>query len=332
LVVGYFKKNRTQAVLLLPLFIACLWVFPFMDLQPYSGKHLMPLYELLVNALGDKPFLFSLAGLGLAIAGAFLLNHIAVEKEVLNTASYMPGLLYGVFMSCGPLLTTLHPLLCSNIFVMLALNRLFATHRKESAFAEVFDAGFCVSIATLFYVPSFVFLPLIWISLILIRPFIWREWVISTLGFVVPYLFVGMYFYWIDKFNYLWYDKVFYPINLHPIDLHWPVQDYLLFGLMAFITLVSFTRVFSGVAINTVRAKNNLMVLVWMCGLSLASVMVAPEFSIQYLSFLAVPCSVFAANFFISLKKNWFAELLFSLLLLAIVLAQFLKIRGETAP
>jgi hypothetical protein len=327
LLVGYFKKNRTQAVLFLPLLIMGLWAFPFFHLEPYSGSHLMPFYELLVDLLGQKPVVLHLVALAVTILSAFLLNYLAAEQEVLNTATYMPGVMYGVFMSCGPLLTSLHPVLCANLFLILALRRLFTTHRKETAYAEVFDAGMYVALATLFYVPALVFMPLIWVSLILIRPFIWREWIISFFGFVTPYLFVGMYYYWIDKFSYLWYDKIFYPIGINHINLDWPLADYLLFGMLTFIALVSFTRVFSGVAVNTVRAKNNLMVLLWMCGLSAVSVLIAPEFSIRYFAFLAVPCSIFASNYFLSLKRTWFAELLFSLLLMAILLVQLAEIK-----
>lgn len=326
MLLGYFKRNRTGTLLLVPLVTTCLWVFPFLNPQPVTAKHLMPFYELLINITGNNPYIFSFLALLLVIGEAFLLNHIVVKQEILNTATYMPAIIYCIFMSCSAQMTDLHPVLCANLFILLAINRLFGTHRKESAFSEVFDAGFYVSIATLFYVPSFIFLPLIWVSLILIRPFVWREWMISFIGFVVPYLFVAMYFFWVNKFDYLWYDKMFYPISIKKLDLDWPTPDYVLFGLMLLITLVSLTRVFRGVAINTVRARNNILVLFWLCGLSLLSVVIAPQFSIEYFSFLAIPCAVFCSNYFLSIKRIWFAELLFSMLLLVILLDQLVNI------
>ena len=319
---GYFKRNKTQAVLALPAVVAALWVFPFFHPTELKGEHLMPLYDLLVHAVGDKPYLqYAIAAL-LLIGECFLINHVAVEQEILTTPTYMPGLVYGVFMSCNSQLTMLHPVLCANLFILLAVNRLFSTHRKETAFSETFDAGFYVAIASLFYIPSFVFMLLVWISLVLIRPFVWREWVISLIGFIVPYLFAAMYFYWMDKFWFLWYDKIFYPISLSHIELDRPITEYFLLGIMVFITLVSLTRVFRGVAINTVRAKNNILALLWMCGISLASVFIAPQFNLKYFAFLAIPCSVFAANYFLSIKRSWFVEFLFTVLLLAIVLGQ----------
>ena len=323
---GYFKRNKTQAVLLLPMLLLALWVFPFLHPQGISAKHSMPFFELLVWLTGGNSYILTFLALILLTSECLLLNRIVTGQEVLNTSTYLPGLMYGVYMSCCAQMTAMHPVLCANLFILLAISRLFGTHRKETAYSEVFDAGFYIAIATLFYVPAFVFLPLIWVSLIVVRAFVWREWVISFLGFIVPYLFVCMYFYWIDKFDYLWYDKMFYPMSLSKMSFNWPLTYYFLFGIMLFITLVSLTRVFSGTAINTVRAKNNLIVLLWSCGLSLLSVFIAPKFSIQYFAFLAIPCSVFAANYFLSIKRSWFAETLFSLLLLAIILAQLVDI------
>ena len=154
---GYFKRNKTQAAFLLPFVIVALWLFPFVHSQPLMAEHSMPFYELLVYLTGDHPSVFNFIALLFVIFEAFLVNRITVGQEILNTATYMPGVMYGVFMSCCPQMTTLHPVLCANLFILLALRRLFNTHRKETAFSEVFDAGFFISIATLFYVPSFCF-------------------------------------------------------------------------------------------------------------------------------------------------------------------------------
>lgn len=326
MLIGYFKRSKTQGVFLLPFVVVVLWVFPFMDPEATQAQHAMPFYELLLYFVGDLPIILHIIALLLVVFEAFLVNRITVGQEILNTSTYLPGAMYAVFMSCCPQLTDVHPVLFANLFILLAIRRLFNMHRKEYVFSEVFDASFYISIATLFYVPSFVFLPLIWVSLIVIRPFVWREWIISLIGFVVPYLFVCMYFYWIDKFDYLWYDKLFYPLSINKIDLNWPVTYYFLFAVMFFISFVSLTKVFRGVTINTVRAKNNIIILFWLCGLALLSIVIAPLFSIQYFAFLAIPCSIFSANYFLSIKRTWFAELLFTLLIISIVLTQLVDI------
>lgn len=271
----------------------------------------MPAFELIYNLLEFSRIAQYILIVIVLTAGGLLLNYIASEMEILNTTTYVVALIYVVLMSCSSEQTVFNPVIFSNLFMMLVLLKLMGTHRKEKAFSDIFDAGFLLALSTLFYFPSFLFIPIVWIALVLLRPFVWREWLIGFLGFVLPYIFVGIIYFFIDKFDYLWYDKIFYPMSARQFIFTPSPKQWILLGFLVFLTLLSLTRVFRGVTFSTMRARNNLFILLWFLILAVGSSVAAPSWSVTHFSFLALPFTILFANYFLSIRRTGWAEWLF---------------------
>jgi hypothetical protein len=61
------------------------------------------------------------------------------------------------------------------------------------------DAGLLIALASLIYFPSIFFFICLLITLLFIRPFIWREWVFAFIGLLIPYAFAFSINYLLDK-------------------------------------------------------------------------------------------------------------------------------------
>lgn len=321
--IRFFKSNNASALLFLPLIAIVIWVFGFIHPIILPVKHSMPLYELIAGIFVNIPWLSTLIGLSLVIGEAFLLNFIVNENEVLEKQNYLPTLFYIVFMSNNDAMLTLHPLLFGNLFVLLALHKLLSSYRKDNAFSQAFDAGLLISIATLFYFPFVVFLPLLGVGLIIMRPFNWREWLISFFGAAIPYLFVITFYYWNDRLDYLFYDKMFYQFIREKPILDFPKTFYFMLGIGWMVILFSILKIIVGVGIGSQRTKKSIILFVWFLFFSALSILIAPEISTKYFSALAIPSAVFCANYFTNLKKEWWAEFLFILLLASLFVNLF---------
>ena len=315
MIIRFLKSNNASALLFLPLIAIVIWVFGFFDPIIIPLKHAMPLYEMVAGIFINTPWLSTLIGLVLVISEAFLLNYIVNENEVLSKQSYLPALFYIVFMSNNKAMLTLHPLLFGNLFILFAAHKLLSSYRKDNTFSQAFDAGMLISVATLFYFPFIVFLPLLGIGLIILRPFSWREWLISFLGAAPPYLFVICYYFWYDILNYLFYDKMFYSFLREKQNLDNSKSFYFMIGFGWILLLLSMGKILLGGEIGSQRTKKSIIFLVWFFFLSALSMSLAPEISTKYFSALAIPGAVFCANYFSNIKKGWWAEFLFLLLL-----------------
>lgn len=316
--IQFFKSNNPASYILLPVFALVLWIPGFFLEQNIVFQNSMPLYEVLARPFVGIPFLTTILAFILIVGEAFLLNYIVNENEVLSSPSFLPALFYIVYMSNSAEKLMLHPLLFANFFMLLAINKLVSSYRKNTAFSQAFDAGLLFSVATLFYLPSFVFLPLLGIGLFIFRPFNWREWLISFLGVLVPFTFVLTYYFWYDSLDYLLFDKIFYTLFKDQPKLEYPSSFYFMLGLGWFIVALSIGKLFSRLTGVSQKTKKGILFFIWFFVLGIVSVIIAPEISTKYLSFLAISTAVFCSNYFLRIKKQWWGESLFILWLVTI--------------
>ena len=321
--IQFFKNNSPASFILLPLFALVLWVPGFFSEQNIIVQNSMPLYEMLERPLAGIPLVATLFAFLLIVGEAFLLNFIVNENEVLSSPTFLPALFYIVYMSNDIAKLSLNPMLFANFFILLAIYKLVSSYRKNIAFSQAFDAGFLFSIATLFYLPSIVFLPILGIGLLIFRPFNWREWFITFIGVFVPFSFVLMYYFWYNDLEYLLYDKIFYSIFREPPKLKYSFSFYFMLGVGWFIVLLSIRKLFSRLTGASQKTKKGILLFIWFFIFSLISVIIAPGISTKYLSFLAIPAAVFCSNYFLRLKKQWWGEFIFILLLSAIFINHF---------
>jgi hypothetical protein len=318
MIVRFLKPNNASAFFILPLLAVAIWSFGFFTDPVLPLKHAMPLYELLVSPLAHLPWLTNIIGLLLVIAEAFLLNYIVNENEVLAKKTALPGLFYIVFMSNNSAMLALHPLLFSNLFLLFALGKILDAYRKDIVFSQVFDAGMLVSIASLFYFPCIIFFPVLGIALILFRPFLWREWVISLIGVVVPYIFVLTWYFWNDVMEYLFIDKMFFPIVFKSKGGSLPSSFYFMISVGWIMVLLSFGKLFNGLGGGTQKTKKALILMLWLLLFSGLSLFLAPEISTVYFSVLAIPIAVICSNYFSRMRRELWGELLFLIFLVSL--------------
>ena len=319
MIIQFFKNNNPVAYILLPLISIALWIPGFFIENKIDIVHGMPLYDLLIEPISAIPLLSTIIAITLVIGGAFTLNTVINENETIATPTFLPAFFYILFMSCSKSLLLLHPILIANFFILFAINKLNSSYRKDIAFSQAFDAGFLCAIASLFFLPYIVFVPLLFIGLQLFRPFIWREWMITFLGLLFPYLFVFTYYFWNDLLEYLWYDKIYYSlINTNSaIELNFSHYFMLFSGLL--IATLSVLKLFNGFS-GSQKNKQGMALLIWLLLFAVAAALITTNLPDHYFWFISIPIATFATNYFIQLKKQLAGELILLLFIIAIII------------
>ena len=320
MIIRLFKNNLTSSVLFVPLFAIVLWIFGFLHPVAVVTKNTMPLFELFCRATGKYPLLHTIIAMFLVIIEAFYISNIIEKHNILLKKSNFPALVYVVLMSSCKLFLTLHPMLVANLFVLMSVDKILSSYHKDEAFSQVFDAGFCIGIASLFYFPAIVLFPVVWVGLIVIRTFVWREWIISFIGLIIPYLFVLAFYFWWDKLDFFLLDKIFYPSSDAKYSIsNEPLSFIILSVVLVGIIALSFLKLLNGLPVNTILSRNVLIVFIWMMALSGIAFFMAPVLNLRYFSFMAIPLTIYVSNYFLTTKKNWWAELLFLSLVIVII-------------
>lgn len=320
--IRFFRNNNPISFILLPLLALALWVSSLFT--PAVDMHnSMTLYNILINPITNFHTLAILMGVLIVVMEAFFLNYIINEHEMLSRPSFLPALMYIIFMSCDTQLLSLYPVLFANFFILLAIHRIMSSYRKDTAFSNAFDAGLLFSIASLFYFPSIVLAPLLIIGFLLFRPFNWREWIISIIGIVVPYTFVLTYYFWNDSLVTWWAEQVFYP-GRKQLQIASP-GFYFMISICLFIFIISFARLFTGFVDASQKNRKGISLLIWLLVFTLLSIFLSPDFSLKSFTTLAIPAAVFTSNYFLKIRKVQLADFLFSILFIAIVINHVLS-------
>jgi len=315
----FLRNNNLISIILIPIFAILLWWQSLANLQPISVKNTMPLFEILWQMLGNNLFLKTLFALLLMLFEAFYLNLFLDKNNLLPRKTFLPAFIFMLLVSSFSDMQMLSPILCGLLFVMFAVSKLAKTYRQESASSYIFDASFYIAVGSLFYFPIIVLFPLVWVSLIVIRPFVWREWAVSILGFCLPYLFTFSAYFWYNRVNFFVFDKIVFPasFNLSSFFLLGIIFKISFFIVLSLI-IIGLVKSVIKVPVNTIFARNIAILFIWFFVLSVAMFFLSPNASILYLMICFLPATFYLSSLIIDIKRNWIGEvLLFCLIIIA---------------
>ncbi|ULT27687.1 hypothetical protein KUH03_13915 [Sphingobacterium sp. E70] len=154
----------------------------------------------------------------------------------------MVALMYMTLASLFLPFLVLSPTLICNFISIWMLSKLLSLYRQTDVKAEMFDLGMIVGIGSLIYFPFLSMFFLLWIALLIFRPFNWREWITPLLGLATIYFILGVIYLWVGKMD------LFYTIWLpftykFPTAIRIQLFDYLvlvpvLFTLILFLLIL----------------------------------------------------------------------------------------------
>jgi hypothetical protein len=318
------KIFKTNPLLLLVFGIALsagLWAYTLLQpaeiTRPYTDITLLaPFFD----RIHDLTMLKGGLGFAILLIEAGIWNRIVNRHSLLKQTTWFPFFFMVVLLSCRPTLVGFYPALVSSLFLVLAVNRLISAYMKESALREVFDSGLCVGIATLFYIPSMVFLLLLWIGLIILRAINWREWACTIIGFLLPFVFTFTYNLVFFP-NYPWYKKITGEFFYHSVHLSFSWEQITIMILLFLTAAGSLWFYVNRITDNVVKAQKFWTLLLWFILIAASSILICPVKDSRAFSLLATPGSFILSAYFLKTKSKFIPELLFLSLLTGVIIS-----------
>lgn len=260
----------------------------------------------------------------LLLVQGFLVNMIAINNRLPNEINLFPGVFY-VLVSCLlPDFLYLSPVLIGNTFILIAIIELFATYKNPACADKIFNAGFWIGVASLFYFPFIFCIIFLIVGLGILRAFNTRERLMSLTGLFMPYLLAGMYYYAKDGFDVFW--KIQVSDNLSflsfgGIESGWNTYvNIALFALMLIYVLVDSNAYF---AKRNIQVQKKIGILYWVMASALVGLFFQKNLSFEHLLMLAPSLGIFLAFTFTGMKRQW-AESVHFLLVLGALALQFI--------
>lgn len=252
--IRFFTENRGFAALLLPLFIVAYFVLNAANSAPF--EHLY--FGFFGDYATQNSTMLQVIAASMLLVNASLLNYVFNIHNFYTKTTYLPAFIYIVWMSFYKEMYEPSGVLFSHTFFVLAINQLFYLNQNEDGRRNVFNASLFFGVGACLQPAILVIFPFIFISVWILRPFVFRETLLVMAGFLTPFLYAWVASTFQDKsFFEGWEFKI---INF---------QDFNVFA----IVFASFTLLFSllsfwgmNVQMNksSIRFRKQIRVLSWL--------------------------------------------------------------------
>ncbi|MEJ7780896.1 MAG: DUF6427 family protein [Daejeonella sp.] len=262
------------------------------------------------------------------ILAAFLLfiqslvfNRIINSYNLLGKSTYLPALLY---LSAGSLFVPfliLSPVLFCNILSLWMIEKFLSIYKRDQVGSVMYDLGMIVAVGTLIYFPFIAMLPILWISLIIFRPFNWRDWLAIVTGFITIFFFLAVFYYWndsLDKFYQIWLPLA----SKFPTNLRINYYDTLVLVPVAVILILGFFQLQKNFFRSVVQLRKSFQLLFFMFITGLISFYLKEDLRLYHFLLCAPPAAVLMAYYFVHATQRYVYEGLYAVLVAGIIYFQ----------
>jgi hypothetical protein len=324
MLIRIFRSGYIIKIFMFLIISLLLWIPAFLSPPPIVTESTFGIgYDVILSKLYLSARLATFIAFALLLVQALVFNALLVNNPFFSKSVFLPALIYVILMSHHPSQLTLHPALLANFFLIFSLKNLYNTYDKKEALREAFNTSFWVSLASLFYLPAIFMMLLVWWAFLIFRINTWREWIISVIGAITPYLLLLTVSYLTDGIDFL---AAFYPDNLSWLwaDLSITQHDYIFWPVYVILMLVAYYKFSFERNDKIISVRKGFAVINAFLVLSTLTLLISGPDPHQH-AYLILPASAaIIAYYFIETKKRIIAEILFLLLLIAIGVAKFI--------
>ncbi|MEO1053889.1 MAG: hypothetical protein AAFX87_24845 [Bacteroidota bacterium] len=292
-----------------------LYVEVWNDTAPLSAV----VFWLLHILFGKSHLAYQIVSLFLVFFQCLVFNRLLLVNKAYNENTYIPAVIYAVLASLAFDFSTLSPALMSMTFVILALNGIFNhLEFRMKKDEKIFNIGFYLGLAALFYLPFIVFTVMCFLVFILFTGTVRRRYFLMLYGVALPFLLLICYYILIDGLGDLNF-SLFAPLFLYKGESYTSLQTFavlsfvpLLFLILTIIKLNRRSR-FTNYQVRLVQ-----VMFVWLV-LTLSIFLFSKERMPNVLIAFVPPLSFLTCHYFLLIRRQLLAEITF-VLFIALVL------------
>lgn len=258
----------------------------------------------------------------LIILQAIYFNYISNQRQLFTERNYVPGILYLLFINVSFDCSTLSPVLMATTFILLAFGTLIRQMQREGVTDEVFELGFYLSVATLFYLPMGLFAFWSFASMLLYTGANFRQHTLAFFGYIFPIALTALFFFFRDALDDFSQNLLTSAFRTRQYNLN----DFLgVIGTMAGIFLLGglgFVQTIGYPRFINYQSRCQQIMMLWSI-IAVISIALMPFIApMQFIIFIP-PLAFFAVNFFMLMQRRWLSEILFLVVFVAVLFFRY---------
>ncbi len=317
----FFRSNQLFVVFGLTVYAVILHLQAFLaplSLPVQKGGWLsLGILEMLS---GFHPVVSPMLALILVLLQAIYINFLVTKYRISWETTFLPAMMYVLLCSAVPEFLLLTPALLAQTFLIVALGEMLGFYRSMEASGNVFNVGFWIGIAALFYCPASLFLAFGFIGLGILRAFNLREILVMLMGYIAPLFLMLVYRFWfyseLSVFPDLPHIMIFDFIKIKS------VYSWIYLGIFAFLCIWVLINIQALFYKTKMAQKKYLTVLYWMLVVAFGTILFQPTWHLGHLILMVIPLGILWGLYFLRIREL-FAELFHLILFLGILLLQY---------
>ncbi len=194
MLVKLIHTNKPGAYGLMLLVLIVLWIVP-MIISPViisERASMMPLWNIF-SFIDGYSWIALLLGFVSAIIIILSLTRFNSKYALLSKQSVLPGFIYILLTGIFPNHQIFNPIWLVAILFVISLDYLFSAYNMRKTMKDCFIASFILSLASLFSYQTLLLIPLLFVSMILLRLLTFKSFLASLLGVVLPWMYLWGY-------------------------------------------------------------------------------------------------------------------------------------------
>jgi len=322
----FFKQTLPQIIIVIIVLAILIWLKSFLTDSVFSfyfDSIKMPFYDFITKWLHEGLFKSSLISFVVMLITAFLLLQINSKHIVIKQRTYLPAFFFVILASGFLPVQRINPAIFSSFFLVFAIDHILSIYHKESVLDNLYRAGFFIALASLFYAPSIFYIVAVFLSLISIRTFNIREWIVPIIGLLTPWFFFFFYHYFVNSDLTISYRVIVYNLftEINPISSG--VLFYSFIGYSIILFMITGIFLLNSLPNQKISVRKYHGVFFWFNLVTALIVLFIPACSIEILYVAVIPVSFQFAHYFTLSNRKFWPSFLFFLLLGIVALLQF---------
>lgn len=263
-----------------------------------------------VEALQDKPLISSIIMIFVISIMAYFINVISNKSMIYHRKTLFPAVLFIFLSSFLDSFLLLSPVHFALIFLLVAFINIISAFKKSKGTAGlIFNTGFFLALASLFYFPFVLFLIFGFISLMTMKSFKFQDRLQYAIGFVIPYVLAMAAFYvQYGKLDFLTH-YIRENVTMIPMSLDFSLAQYLAFGVFILMVIYVILQYGNFLSKKDIQVRKNIEILYWIMIFALPGIFFWKHLDLNHFLILVPSLSILIAMSFSVAKNKWTVEL-----------------------
>lgn len=269
---------------------------------------------------------FTLFGVFFLFLATFFVYVFIITKNDLTQKNSFAALYLCLFIGIIPQFFLTPILMLSNLFVLLGLRRIFSLKKNLNTKKKLFDAGFWIALATIFYPWAILYFVPLFVAILMITSDYFKNTFAVFFGALSVSLTAFLYVFFLNKDFDIWL-KLMPQINLD-LSIYYDLITFFPLAILLTSSLWGISSLFNRMVFKTSKSRFVYFILLFALVIGLIIPLVSENKSMADFIFLVFPLAIVMANNTEQTHSQWLPSVFILLLFGTAVLKTVLNIQS----